>query len=196
MLILETMARAVSRRVMIIPRLVTRPRGGGLRRFRQEAGCVEVRGFDGAGPFAVSFRVAGAGVATRTMRATTRRSVQRLYTTDHGLKAEKKRKRRSARCCRRQAARKFDDDAGRRLAEALAEVTDAERLAEVGDWIIECERRPSCWTASPGPGPDRRRRRPLSRGRFRAPVAQVRRGPGPDRLTTAPDSRAIARPGS
>ena len=38
----------------------------------------------------------------------------------------------------RQAARKFDDDAGRRLAAALAEVDDAERLAEVGDWIIEC----------------------------------------------------------
>ena len=38
----------------------------------------------------------------------------------------------------RQAARKFDDAAGRRLAAALAEVADAERLAEVGDWIIEC----------------------------------------------------------
>ena len=38
----------------------------------------------------------------------------------------------------RLAARKFDDDAGRRLAEALAKVGDAKRLAEVGDWIIEC----------------------------------------------------------
>ena len=38
----------------------------------------------------------------------------------------------------RQAARKFDADAGRRLASALAGVGDAERLAEVGDWIIEC----------------------------------------------------------
>ena len=38
----------------------------------------------------------------------------------------------------RQAARKFDDVAGRRLAAALAEVADAERLAEVGGWIIEC----------------------------------------------------------
>ena len=38
----------------------------------------------------------------------------------------------------RLAARKFDDAAGRRLAAALAEVGDAERLAEVGDWIIEC----------------------------------------------------------
>ena len=38
----------------------------------------------------------------------------------------------------RLAARKFDDDAARRLAAALAEVADANRLAEVGDWIIEC----------------------------------------------------------
>ena len=38
----------------------------------------------------------------------------------------------------RLAARKFDAAAGRRLAAALAEVADAERLAAVGDWIIEC----------------------------------------------------------
>ena len=40
----------------------------------------------------------------------------------------------------RQAALKFDFDAAaaRRLAEALADVSDADRLAEVGDWIIEC----------------------------------------------------------
>ncbi len=39
---------------------------------------------------------------------------------------------------RRMAARKFDAAAARELAAALAEVTDADRLAEVGDWIIEC----------------------------------------------------------
>ena len=38
----------------------------------------------------------------------------------------------------RQAALKFDAAAGRRLAEALAGVSDADRLAEVGAWIIEC----------------------------------------------------------
>ena len=38
----------------------------------------------------------------------------------------------------RQAALKFDAVAGRRLAEALAGVGDADRLAEVGDWLIEC----------------------------------------------------------
>ena len=38
----------------------------------------------------------------------------------------------------RLAARKFDGAAARRLAAALAEVGDADRLAEVGDWIIEC----------------------------------------------------------
>ena len=34
----------------------------------------------------------------------------------------------------REAARKFDADAARRLAAVLAEVTDPERLAQVGDW--------------------------------------------------------------
>ena len=38
----------------------------------------------------------------------------------------------------REAARKFDADAARRLAAVLAEVVDPERLAQVGDWIIEC----------------------------------------------------------
>ena len=39
---------------------------------------------------------------------------------------------------RRQAARKFGDDAAGRLAEALADVADPERLEQVGVWIIEC----------------------------------------------------------
>ena len=38
----------------------------------------------------------------------------------------------------RQAARKFDAVAAEGLAAALAGVTDADRLARVGDWIIEC----------------------------------------------------------
>ena len=38
----------------------------------------------------------------------------------------------------RLAARKFDADAGQQLAAALAEVADPDRLAQVGDWIIEC----------------------------------------------------------
>ena len=38
----------------------------------------------------------------------------------------------------RQATLKFDATAGRRLAEALADVGDADRLAEVGGWLIEC----------------------------------------------------------
>ncbi len=38
----------------------------------------------------------------------------------------------------RQAARKFDAAAGQQLAAALAEVADPDRLAQVGDWIIEC----------------------------------------------------------
>ena len=39
----------------------------------------------------------------------------------------------------RQAARKFDAATGERLAAALAGVADSDRLAQVGDWIIECE---------------------------------------------------------
>ncbi len=38
----------------------------------------------------------------------------------------------------RQAARKFDAGAAEGLATALAGVTDPDRLARVGDWIIEC----------------------------------------------------------
>jgi predicted transposase/invertase (TIGR01784 family) len=39
----------------------------------------------------------------------------------------------------RQAARKFDAAAAERLAARLEGVEDADRLAQVGDWIIECE---------------------------------------------------------
>ena len=39
----------------------------------------------------------------------------------------------------RLATRKFDAATGERLSAALAEVADPDRLAEVGDWIIECE---------------------------------------------------------
>ena len=38
----------------------------------------------------------------------------------------------------RQAERKFDAATARRLAAALEDVADSGRLAEVGDWIIEC----------------------------------------------------------
>ena len=38
----------------------------------------------------------------------------------------------------RQAARKFDAGAAEGLAAALAGVTGPDRLARVGDWIIEC----------------------------------------------------------
>ncbi|MCY4119416.1 MAG: Rpn family recombination-promoting nuclease/putative transposase [Acidobacteria bacterium] len=40
---------------------------------------------------------------------------------------------------RHMAARKFDAAAAARLAAALEGVEDADRLAQVGDWIIECE---------------------------------------------------------
>ena len=40
---------------------------------------------------------------------------------------------------RRQAKRKFDAETAERLSGLLDGLTDSERLAEVGEWIIECE---------------------------------------------------------
>ena len=45
----------------------------------------------------------------------------------------------SARCCAAQAARKFDAATAAALARRLEAVTDAHRLAEVGDWIIDSD---------------------------------------------------------
>ena len=39
---------------------------------------------------------------------------------------------------RRQAKRKFDAETAERLSGLLDGLTDPERLAEVGEWIIEC----------------------------------------------------------
>ena len=39
---------------------------------------------------------------------------------------------------RRQAARKFGDETAQRLAERLEPAPDIERLAEIGEWLIEC----------------------------------------------------------
>ena len=39
---------------------------------------------------------------------------------------------------RRLAARKFDAGTAERLAGLLSRIDDPERLAETGDWIIEC----------------------------------------------------------
>ena len=50
----------------------------------------------------------------------------------------------------RQTARKFDDAAGRRLATVLAGA-DADRLAEVGDLIIECGTAAELFARLPGP---------------------------------------------
>jgi len=41
---------------------------------------------------------------------------------------------------RRVAARKFGAETARRMAERLAHVPDPERVVEVGDWLVECER--------------------------------------------------------
>lgn len=39
----------------------------------------------------------------------------------------------------RMAARKFDRATADRLAERLAGIDDSEQVAEIGEWIIECE---------------------------------------------------------
>ena len=39
----------------------------------------------------------------------------------------------------RLAARKFDASAAEQLADALAGIDDPARLAQIGEWIIECE---------------------------------------------------------
>ena len=40
---------------------------------------------------------------------------------------------------RRQAAARFGEDTAGRLSEALAQVADPERLAEVGEWLVRCD---------------------------------------------------------
>ena len=40
--------------------------------------------------------------------------------------------------CRLAAAR-FDTDTAARLADLLAPITDPERLAEIGDWLVRCD---------------------------------------------------------
>ena len=39
---------------------------------------------------------------------------------------------------RRMAARKFGDETAERLAKRLEAVHDAERMAEIGEWLFEC----------------------------------------------------------
>ena len=64
---------------------------------------------------------------------------------------------------RRLAARKFGAGTAARLAERMAEIAQPDRLAEIGDWILECEdgaellRRVEdlCATSTAGDGPSR-----------------------------------------
>ena len=43
---------------------------------------------------------------------------------------------------RRQAASRFGEDTAARLSETLAQVTDPERLADVGEWLVRCDTGP------------------------------------------------------
>ena len=64
---------------------------------------------------------------------------------------------------RRMAARKFDAATAERLAERLAGIPDPERLAEVGEWLLECEHGDEllgrverlCAASAAGDGPSR-----------------------------------------
>ena len=40
---------------------------------------------------------------------------------------------------RRQAASRFGEDTAARLSETLAQVTDPERLTDVGEWLVRCD---------------------------------------------------------
>ena len=40
---------------------------------------------------------------------------------------------------RRQVARKFGRETAGRLTERLTEISDPERLGEVGEWLLECD---------------------------------------------------------
>ncbi len=55
----------------------------------------------------------------------------------------------------RLAARKFDAAAAETLAAAIAGVTDPDRLARVGDWIIECATAAELLARVDGDGPSR-----------------------------------------
>ena len=39
----------------------------------------------------------------------------------------------------RQAAARFGDDTPARLTDVLAPITDPDRLAEIGDWLVRCD---------------------------------------------------------
>ncbi len=39
----------------------------------------------------------------------------------------------------RMAAGRFGDDAAARLTDVLAPITDPDRLAEIGDWLVRCD---------------------------------------------------------
>ena len=55
------------------------------------------------------------------------------------VRVEQGRERGQRELLRHMAARKFGAAAAERLAAALEGVEDADRLAQVGDWIIECK---------------------------------------------------------
>ena len=64
---------------------------------------------------------------------------------------------------RRMAARKFGADVAERLSGMLTGIPDPDRLAEVGEWLLECEHGDEllgrverlCATSAPGDGPSR-----------------------------------------
>ena len=98
----------------------------------------------------------------RTMLAET---VQEWYARErekgHRAGREEGRAEGQAELMRRMAARKFDAATAQRLAERLAGIPDPERLAEVGEWLLECEHGDEllgrverlCAICAPGDGP-------------------------------------------
>ena len=94
-------------------------RGGG--RVAQAGGGAHNAGRTGAGmDRAIGRGRPRTGTRTRTQTGTRTRS------------------RRRTRAAVPPTARKFDADTAERLAGVLADIADPERLAQIGDWIIEC----------------------------------------------------------
>ena len=76
----------------------------------------------------------------------------------------------------RQTARKFDAAAAETLATAIAGVSDPDRLARVGDWIIECATAKELLARVGGDGRSRRVTAPEGRKDVPPEIGHARRG--------------------
>ena len=107
---------------------------GGCRGWRRCARCWRNR--FGSGPRSGSKKAASRGSSRGREQGTEQGIAQGIAQGREQGIAQGRAEERALLC--RQAERKFDVATARRLAAALEDVADPDRLAEVGDWIIEC----------------------------------------------------------